>query len=79
MIKTPAEFAAVEVTIGHWIRFVGGGIEIFGVLVIVLGIIWSTYLFLHRRDTLGRTTRPTKSALADPYCLAWRFLSPPIS
>ena len=50
MIKTPAEFAAVEVTIGHWIRFVGGGIEIFGVLVIVLGIIWSTYLYLHRRD-----------------------------
>jgi hypothetical protein len=28
MIKTPAEFAAAEVTIGHWIRFVGGGIEI---------------------------------------------------
>ena len=51
MIKTPAEFAALEVTIGHWIRFVGGGIEIFGVLVIVLGIVWSTYLFLHRRDT----------------------------
>jgi uncharacterized membrane protein len=50
MIKTPAEFAAVEVTIGHWIRFVGGGIEIIRVLVIVLGIIWSTYLFLHRRD-----------------------------
>jgi uncharacterized membrane protein len=51
MIKTPAEFAALEVTIGHWIRFVGGGIEIFGVLVIVLGIVWSTYLFLYRRDT----------------------------
>ena len=51
MMKTPAEFAALEVTIGHWIRFVGGGIEIFGVLVIVLGIAWSTYLFLHRRDT----------------------------
>ena len=51
MMKTPAEFAAREVTIGHWIRFVGGGIEIFGVLVIVLGIAWSTYLFLHRRDT----------------------------
>ena len=51
MMKTPAEFAALEVTIGHWIRFVGGGIEIFGVLVIVLGIAWSTYLYLHRRDT----------------------------
>ena len=45
-MKTPAEFAALEVTIGHWIRFVGGGIEIFGVLVIVLGIVWSIYLFL---------------------------------
>jgi hypothetical protein len=51
MMKTPAEFAALEVTIGHWIRFVGGGIEIFGVLVIVFGIVWSSYLFLHRRDT----------------------------
>ena len=46
MMKTPAEFATLEVTIGHWIRFVGGGIEIFGVLVIVLGIVWSIYLFL---------------------------------
>jgi uncharacterized membrane protein len=51
MGRTPAEFATVEATIGHWIRFVGSGIEIFGVLVIVLGIVWSTYLFVHRRDT----------------------------
>jgi hypothetical protein len=50
-MTTPAEFAALEVTIGHWIRFVGGGIEIFGVLVIVLGIAWSTFPFLQRRDT----------------------------
>jgi uncharacterized membrane protein len=49
MVKTPAEFATVEATIGHWIRF--SGIGIFGVLVIVLGIVWSTYLFVHRRDT----------------------------
>jgi uncharacterized membrane protein len=50
MIESPAEFAALEVTIGHWIRVVGGVIEIFGVLVIVLGIMWSTYLFMYRRD-----------------------------
>jgi len=76
MVKTPAEMATAEATIGHWIRFVGSGIEIFGVLVIVLGIVWSTYLFVHRRET---GTTPTKSALAYPFCSAWRFLSPPIS
>jgi len=51
MVKTPAEMDTAEATIGHWIRFVGSGIEIFGVLVIVLGIVWSTYLFVHRRET----------------------------
>jgi uncharacterized membrane protein len=40
--------AAFEAAIGHWIRIVGSLIEIFGVLVIVLGIAWSTYLFVHR-------------------------------
>jgi uncharacterized membrane protein len=40
--------SALEASIGHWIRIVGSGIEIFGVLVIVLGIAWSTYLFLQR-------------------------------
>ena len=50
-MTTPAEFAALEVTIGHWIRTVGGVIEIFGVLVIVIGIAWSTFPFLQRRDT----------------------------
>jgi uncharacterized membrane protein len=30
------------------IRLVGSGIEIFGVLIIVTGIAWSTYLHLHR-------------------------------
>ena len=47
----PAEFAALEVTVGHWIHAVGGVIEIFGVLVIVIGIAWSTFPFLQRRDT----------------------------
>ena len=78
MMKTPAEFATLEVTIGHWIRFVGGGIEIFGVLVIVLGIAWSTYLFLHRQDT-GPYYEAFKIRIGRSLCLAWRFLSPPIS
>jgi len=41
--------AALESTVGQWIRVVGNGIEIFGVLVIVVGIAWSTWLFLRRR------------------------------
>jgi uncharacterized membrane protein len=32
----------LESTISHWIRLVGIGIEVFGVLVIVAGIMWST-------------------------------------
>lgn len=39
-----------EATVNNWIHFVGTLIEIFGVLIIVLGIVWSTYLFVHRRD-----------------------------
>ena len=50
MHETSPGLAALEAAIGHWIRVVGSGIEIFGVLVIVLGIVWSTYLFLHRAD-----------------------------
>ena len=34
---------------GHWIRFIGNCIEIFGVSIIVVGIVWSTYHYLHRR------------------------------
>src|SRR6516162_2610611 len=32
-----------EPSIDHFIRIIGSGIEIFGVLVIVIGIVWSTY------------------------------------
>jgi uncharacterized membrane protein len=46
----PAEHpSALDAMAGHWIRAVGTGIEAFGVLVIVAGIAWSTYLFLQRR------------------------------
>jgi uncharacterized membrane protein len=40
--------AMLEATISQWIRVVGNGIELFGVLVIVLGIVWSTTRHLRR-------------------------------
>jgi uncharacterized membrane protein len=41
------------------IRIVGSGIEIFGVLIIVTGIAWSTYVHL-RRPMLGEDTEVYK-------------------
>ncbi len=38
--------ATLELTIGQWIRLVGSGIEVFGVTVIVVGIVWSTMRYL---------------------------------
>ncbi len=49
MHEASAGLSAAEAAIGHWIRVVGSGIEMFGVLVIVLGIAWSTCAFVHRR------------------------------
>src|SRR5262249_46266140 len=40
--------AMLETTISHWIRVVGNGIEVFGILVIVIGIVWSTMRYLRR-------------------------------
>jgi len=42
--------SGVEATVNHWIHVVGTCIEIFGVFIIVAGIIWSTFLFVHRRE-----------------------------
>jgi uncharacterized membrane protein len=39
-------FNSLEALADHAIRMVGSGIEIFGVLIIVTGIVWSTYLHL---------------------------------
>ncbi|MEP7029519.1 MAG: DUF1622 domain-containing protein [Pseudolabrys sp.] len=39
----------LDAGVGYWIHVVGNGIEIFGVMVIVLGIGWSTFLFAYRR------------------------------
>ena len=43
---------AFEATASSWIHLVGICIEIFGVFIIVAGIIWSTYLCIHRRTGL---------------------------
>jgi uncharacterized membrane protein len=37
-----------EATVGHWIRVIGIAIDVFGVLIIVVGIAWSTCLFLRQ-------------------------------
>jgi uncharacterized membrane protein len=47
--------SSLEALADHTIRMVGSGIEIFGVLIIVTGIVWSTYLHL-RRPMLGKDT-----------------------
>jgi uncharacterized membrane protein len=41
---------AFEAPVNNWIHIVGTWIEILSVLIIVLGIVWSTYLFVQRRD-----------------------------
>lgn len=43
-----ASVSDLEAVIGHWIRIIGIGIDVFGVLIIVVGIAWSTYRFLRR-------------------------------
>src|SRR5712675_1776997 len=43
---------AFETNVSSWIHVVGICIEIFGVFIIVAGIVWSTYLCVHwRTDT----------------------------
>ena len=41
--------ATIEAIAGYWTRLIGVGIESFGVAVIVLGIAWSTYVFVRDR------------------------------
>jgi uncharacterized membrane protein len=38
----------IEAVISHWIRFIGDGIDIFGVAIIVAGIAWSTSRFFRQ-------------------------------
>jgi uncharacterized membrane protein len=42
-----------EAAVSHAIRLVGTCIEIFGVFIIVAGIVWSTYHSVHRRLDQG--------------------------
>jgi uncharacterized membrane protein len=44
-----ANLSTLEAAVGHWVRSIGVGIDIFGVLIIVVGIAWSTYRFVQRR------------------------------
>jgi uncharacterized membrane protein len=41
-------FRTFESAVDHAIRVVGSGIEIFGVVIIVTGILWSTWLYLQK-------------------------------
>jgi uncharacterized membrane protein len=52
MEELGTSIVGIEPVIGHWIRLVGDGIDIFGVVVIVIGIAWSTWGFLgqHREE-----------------------------
>ncbi len=43
-------FAHVEALVGDWVHLIGIGIDLFGVLVIVCGIGWASYLFLWERE-----------------------------
>jgi uncharacterized membrane protein len=47
MREAPA--SALNEAVSHWLEIVGAGIEIAAALVIVIGLAWSTYLFLRRR------------------------------
>ncbi len=59
-----ADFAGLEADAAHWIRLVGAAIDVFGVIVIVLGILWATVSllggsqgdrYLTYRSRIGRT------------------------
>jgi len=49
MHDAPPILIALEKLVSHWLHVVGNGIEVFGVLVIVAGIGWLTYVYLRRR------------------------------
>ena len=36
----------LEANVGHWIRLVGVAIDVFGVVVIVIGILWASFGYL---------------------------------
>jgi uncharacterized membrane protein len=48
METATADLLPVEDIINHWIRIIGVGVDVFGVLVIVLGIVWSSRVLFDR-------------------------------
>ena len=48
MEKTADALATIEGDVSHWIRFVGVAIDVFGVVIIVIGLAWATFAFLRR-------------------------------
>jgi uncharacterized membrane protein len=48
MHDAPPILIALEKLVSHWLHVIGNGIEVFGVVVIVAGIGWSTYVYLRR-------------------------------
>ena len=49
MNPTAAHLNDLDASVGAWIHAIGNGIEIFGVLIIVLGIVWASVLFARHR------------------------------
>jgi hypothetical protein len=49
-----ADLVSLEATAADWIRLVGGTIGVFGVIVIVVGILWSTLALLGRSQRSPR-------------------------
>jgi uncharacterized membrane protein len=44
-----AAIPSLELAVGHWLKVIGLGIEILATVVIVIGLVWSTCLFLRRQ------------------------------
>lgn len=44
----------IEIAVGDWVRMVGIGIDVFGVLIIVAGIVWASYRFLRPPAAMQR-------------------------
>jgi uncharacterized membrane protein len=67
-------FKDLESLTDYTIRAVGSGIEIFGVLIIVTGIAWSTYLHL-RRPMPGENTEVYKIRIGRSLLLGLELLA----
>ena len=67
-------FSRLEAVIDPAIRVVGSGIEIFGVLVIVTGIAWSTFLHL-RQPMPGEDTELYKIRIGRSLLLGLEVLA----